>query len=85
MVKVKIRYKKEDTKILDGNESTSDCGEESMLLICPRKSLQDEIDLEADSIKREKERVNQLQKQVQKKALEKKVRDTQKKLQSTEH
>jgi hypothetical protein len=81
MVKVKIRYKKEDTKILDGNESTSDCGEESMLLSCPRKRLQDEVDLEADSIKREKERIKQLQQQVKQKALNKKIKDAQKDLQ----
>lgn len=81
MVKVKIRYKKDDVKVLNGNESTSDCGYESSLLSCPRKSIQDEIDLEADSIKREKERIKQLQKQVQQKALQKKIKDAQKDLQ----
>jgi len=81
MVKVKIRYKKEDTKVLNGNDATSDCGEDSSLLSCPRRSLKDEIDLEADAIKREKERIKQLQKQVQQKALQKKIKDAQKDLQ----
>ena len=62
MVKIKIRYRKDDVKVLNGNESTSDCGDESSLLSCPRKSIQDEIDLEADAIKREKERIKQLRK-----------------------
>lgn len=81
MVKVKIRYKKDDAKILGGNESTSDCGDDSMLLSCPRKNLQDEIDLEADSIRREKEQIKKMQQQVKQKALNKKIKDAQKDLQ----
>lgn len=81
MVKVKIRYKKDDTKILSGNESTSDCGDDSMLLSCPRKNLHDEIDLEADSIRREKEQIKKMQQQVKQKALNKKIKDAQKDLQ----